>query len=126
MGQTALLLSELSLEVVATRDIDAFVDARQATLLAFDEFLKAYNLEFDFLSNDVWMPKETQYTLYFEGRYLEVYIADVVFVMLSKAKMAKTKNRQIIIEYLNSEEFDPIFFDLADRYDLDLEELFNG
>ena len=64
MGQTALLLSELSLEVVATIDIDAFVDARQATLLAFDEFLKAYNLEFDFLSNDVWMPKRnTIYTL---------------------------------------------------------------
>ena len=69
-GQGGLMMADLEMNLIATRDIDAYAEAKHGTLIKLDKFLKKHGLEFDFLSNEVWMPDETIYKSFYKGSYL--------------------------------------------------------
>jgi hypothetical protein len=119
VGQTALLEASIDLEIAATADVDAFNDAEFSVVAKLNELLLSEGLQYDQLSNEIWMPAETLYTDIFRGTWVTALLAQVEFVMLSKAKMAPTKNRILLRNYVASEP--PVsFFALCRKYKVDL------
>jgi hypothetical protein len=103
VGQTALIEAKIDLALRATVDVDVFANY---------DFL-------DPVGHEAWMPKETQYTIFFEGTWVKAYLAKPEYIILSKAKKAPDKNRNLIIEYLASSP-SKSFFKLAEAYQIDL------
>ena len=67
------------------------------------------------------MPEETEYDLVFDGRWVRGFVAQPDFVLLSKALKAPEKNHPLIVELLATGA-STRFYDLAERYELDLEQ----
>ena len=56
----------------------------------------------------------------FRGKFVRLLLADADAILISKAKMAPAKNRQLLTEYLALGPSDR-FLELAQKYDVDLE-----
>jgi hypothetical protein len=121
IGQTALLEAEISLHIPATMDVDVFANYEDSVRRRFAELLKENGKELDSVRHEAWMPKETEYESFFDGKWLKTYLAKPEYVLLSKAMKAPTKNKALIVEYLASEP-PAIFFKLAEKYKVDLEQ----
>jgi len=67
------------------------------------------------------MPQETEYEIFFVGKWLKAYLARPEYVLLSKAMNAPKKNKALIVEYLASEP-PAKFFELAKKYKVDLDQ----
>ncbi len=127
VGQGALFLADINLKLRATKDLDAFVEAKHAVVIQLGKILKAHGLSFDHLSNEIWMPDETKYVDVFDsGYFLTVKRAGVEYIMISKAKMAPEKNKELIANYIAEGKATEEFFTLAQKYDIDLEGLLDG
>ena len=101
LGQVALLSNNLAnqqLELDNTMDLDAEVKATMLIRQGIKQCLEEEGLYLDPLAKDIWMPKETKYEKVYDGDYVTIYRADAVSVLLSKAIMAKEKNRLLIKE----------------------------
>lgn len=118
VGQTALLEARLDIEISATADVDAFTDAESSVVAKLSELLLREGLEYDQLSNEIWMPAETTYLDFYKGQWVTSLIAKSEFIMLSKAKMAFSKNKILLRDYVASEP-PPSFFVLCQKYGLD-------
>ncbi len=66
------------------------------------------------------MPRETEYTEFYFGKWVKAYLAKIEFVMISKAKKAPEKNKALIIEYIAVGP-SKSFFELAAKYKVDLD-----
>jgi hypothetical protein len=119
VGQTALLEAKLNLAIAATADVDAYNDAAFSVISKFSELLRMEGLEYDPLSNEIWMPPETTYEDLFRGKWVVAQVARPEYVILSKAKMAPVKNRVLLLDYVASEP-DEFFFDLCKKHQVDL------
>lgn len=124
IGQTALIEAEVSLHVPATMDVDVFANYEDPVRRKFAALLKAKGKELDPVGHEAWMPKETKYEVFFTGKWLKAYLAKPEYVLLSKAMKAPKKNRALIVEYLASEP-PAIFFELAKKYNVDLDHFLN-
>ena len=61
VGQAALLEAKVRFNVAATVDVDVLNNAKHEVVAKLSELLMAEGLELDPLSNEIWMPMETQY-----------------------------------------------------------------
>ena len=123
IGQTALLEAELSIEVAATMDVDCYKELSFKVSQKFDELLRQGGRHLDLVGHEAWMPEETEYRCLYESSVVMLFIAEPVYVILSKAKVAIDKNRNLIIDYLASSDLDERIFNLAVKYNVDLENL---
>jgi hypothetical protein len=119
VGQTALLEAKLDLEIAATTDVDAFTDGEAMVVSKFNEFLKQDGLEYDQLSNEIWMPEETTYSQIYKGPWVTALLAEPEFILVSKAKMSPKKNLPLIRAFIASEPR-PSFFELCEKHNVDL------
>ena len=112
IGQTALLEAQIGIELAATMDVDLSNQLHGMVQEKFDEFLAEYGKAIDPVGHEAWMPVETQYDEIYGGLFVKCLIALPEYVLVSKAKMAPEKNKNLIIEYLGLAPT-PLFFDLA-------------
>lgn len=122
VGQTALLESKLKIELLATADVDAYLDAEYEVRRKFDALLQEQGGQYlDPHSAEVWMPAETRYDAIYSGKFVEGLVAQPEYVLLSKALKAPGKNEKLIVDYLASGPTRK-FISLATKYELDLEQ----
>jgi len=121
LGQTALIEAGVELTLIATKDVDVYADFDWGVRKELERLLASRGLVLDPLGEEVWMPRETEYVLAHEGRWITGHIAEPDFVLISKALKASEKNRPLIIELLAKGPSER-FLALAERYELDLEQ----
>ncbi len=125
-GQSALLEAKVGFELEQSKDIDAYTNASNIFLFEFNDFLKKFQLSYDSLSREAWMPPETVYRILYEGDFVTARIADLEYIIVSKIINAPTKNRMILINYLNAGNASVLFKDLVKKYNINLEKVING
>lgn len=121
LGQVALLEARVSLHLVATQDVDAYIKGEYPIQQKLDEILNRHGKHLDTDSSLIWMPKETQYDLIYDGKSVKGWVACADYVLVSKALKAPGKNKALIQEYL-AKGASPVFMELAGKYRLDLEQ----
>ena len=121
LGQAALLEVSAPLTLAATRDVDVYADYEFAVQAEFARLLRAQGKELDPLGHEIWMPRETEYAVIHAGRFVELSVADIAAILVSKGLKAPVKNRLILTEYLAKGASDR-FVRLARKYRLDLEQ----
>lgn len=121
LGQTALLERKLKLPLFATLDVDAYANFDYQVMRAFEALLLKKGRTFDRHSNEIWMPKTTEYETIFSGRIVTGRLAAVEYVLASKAKMAPQKNRALLAAYLQRGPSEK-FLKLAKLHAIDLEQ----
>ena len=121
LGQTALFEAGVKLALAATKDVDVYADYSNAVEQEFARLLAKAGYELDPVGHEVWMPRETQYTRVYDGRFVQLLLADPEAIFLSKALKAPAKNRPLLVEYLASGASDR-FLRLAGKYHLKLEQ----
>jgi hypothetical protein len=105
LGQFGLMshpdkeLAKLSL--VATLDVDAWIEANEFIRNEFRRLLAGEGFEYDDDSEKIWVPKETTYTEIFTSARLSCEVIDPIFSLVSKAIKAKEKNRILIRQALS-------------------------
>jgi len=122
LGQTALIEAKLNLSLTATVDVDAYTNAQNIVKAKLAEFLREDNLELDALSDEIWMPTETKYSEFYKGSFVNVFLADPVYILVSKALKAMQKNKLLILEYIASNP-PKEFFRLCEKYKVDLKKV---
>ncbi len=118
-GQSALIEANIDLKLQMTKDVDAFARAKQNVLELFRQTLLRHGLHFDNLSDEAWMPDETEYDLIFDSLYVSAYVAQPEYVLVSKALKAREKNKVLIAEYLGNNP-SSLFMELSQKYQVDL------
>jgi hypothetical protein len=83
--------------------------------------LKTQGRDLDALGHEIWMPKETKYSVLYAGQWVGLSVADAESVLLSKALKAPDKNRALLVEYLAGGP-SARFLALAKKYRVDLEQ----
>lgn len=121
VGQTALLEAAVPLNLAATQDLDVVGSYELSVEMRFAELARDFGKTIDPHAREIWMPKETRFTVVFEGALVTGRVAEPDFVLLSKALKAPEKNRNLITEYLASGA-SPEFMAMARRYKVDLEQ----
>ena len=121
IGQTALIEAGLKIELAATMDVDFSQQLHGIVREKLSEFLSEYGKQIDPVGHEAWMPDETEYQEIYKGKFVECFIAKPEYVLISKAKMAPSKNKNLIIEYLGTSPT-PLFFELATQYQVNLED----
>ena len=107
VGQAALLEAKLQFSVAATVDVDVLNNAKHEVVAKLGELLVAEGLELDPLSNQIWMPSETEY------------------IMVSKSLKSTAKNKALLRSYIASRPPE-IFFTLCEKYKVDLSLIIEG
>ena len=121
LGQTALLEARVALRLAATRDIDVRADYDDGVRREFERLLAAAGRELDPVAHQIWMPRETRYLEFYEGKFVRLLLAEPAAVLVSKALKAPQKNAPLITEYLALGPT-PRFLALAKKYEVDLEQ----
>jgi hypothetical protein len=121
LGQMALIEAGMPLTLAATNDVDVYADYEFSVEAEFRRMLKAQGKDLDPLGHEIWMPKETEYSALYSGRFVELFAADGDAILLSKALKAPAKNRLILVEYL-ARGASSRFIKLAKKYHLNLEQ----
>lgn len=123
IGQTALMEAKLSFPLAATMDVDCFNQFNSIVRQKFNELLNQEGKTLDEIGHEAWMPEETEFHSLYEGKKVHMEIALPHFVILSKAKKAFEKNKGLIAEYIASKDIHPDFFDLVEKYEINLDKL---
>lgn len=100
LGQTALLLSNLPFPIAGTMDLDACVDGDYLARKILSELLLPEGLYLESDDPLIWMPKDTKFYPFYEGGRVDVFIAEAVAVIASKAKFKREKDKKLIRNYL--------------------------
>lgn len=122
IGQTALIESKLSIHIAATVDVDIYKELEHSVMKKFESLLKENGKELDPVGHEAWMPKETQYEILFKGKWVTAKLAKPEYIMISKAKKAPGKNRELITDYIANDPPEE-FFRLAEKYAIDLNQM---
>lgn len=120
IGQNALIESGIALSLAATNDVDVYADYDYAIQKEFECLLLKHGKILDPVGHEAWMPSETRYRSMYQGDYVHALLAEAVYVLISKAKFAPEKNKNLIVEYLAGDPCDE-FFELATKYAVNLE-----
>ncbi|GEM_PF-5726199 len=99
VGQMALIVSDLPIPVAGTTDLDAIglLEYPAATLLRALLLDIGLTLETD--QHLIWMPSHTKYHPWYRGPLVRVDIADPLFVIASKCKFQRAKDRALLAQY---------------------------
>ena len=98
VDQNALLEAKLKLRIAATADVDTIDNASHSIRAMLNELLKLEGLELDPLGKEIWMPEETRYADIYLGKWIRAIRALPVFILVSKAKYAFRKNKDLILQ----------------------------
>ena len=120
IGQAALLEARLKLRLAATMDVDLYKQLHGVIRQKLEELLAVHGKKIDPVGHEAWMPKETQFDAIYKGRFVTGFVAKPEYILISKAKMAPEKNKNLIVEYLGTEPT-PLFLELAKKHGIDLE-----
>lgn len=120
LGQFALIEAKIS--QIATRDVDAKITADHWVKTEFSRLLRTQGLIWDAHSNEIKMPKETEYDELFKSENITAFVAQPEYVLISKAMYSPEKNRGVFEEYLAAGASEK-FLKLAKLYKIDLEDL---
>ncbi|NNE18844.1 MAG: hypothetical protein HKN10_10245 [Myxococcales bacterium] len=121
LGQAALWVANVDLTLTVTQDLDAYADCDCAVQKELERLLAKDGSVLDPHGHEVWMPRETRYAQLYQGTYVDARVADPDAVLISKACKAPEKNMGLITEYL-AKGASERFFELAEKYALDLEQ----
>ncbi len=121
IGQTALIEAGLKIQLAATMDVDLSQQLNGIVRKRLAQLLAGYGKQIDPVGHEAWMPDETEYQEVYTGEFVECFIAKPEYILISKAKMAPSKNKNLIIEYLGTSPTS-LFFELATRYGVTLED----
>lgn len=103
LGQMSLVLNPdvaKRIQLFATQDVDAVISGDWIVTRLFKAALEANNLQFDFHSQDIWLPPDAKYIPIFSGQIIDCEILDPVSAFTSKAIKAPDKNHLLIGEAL--------------------------
>ena len=99
LGQFSLLANpkiSAQLNIPATMDVDAKIEADYAIKKTFIEILKEEGLEYDEDSGLIWIPPGSKFDTLHESPILLVTAISPLYGILSKAIKAKEKNRILV------------------------------
>jgi len=125
VGQTALLEANLEFAIAATVDVDILNNAKYEVLAKLNELLIAEGLELDPLSNEIWMPEETNYIDLYQGEWIHALLAEPQYIMVSKALKSPSKNKVLLRQYIAHGPHQ-VFFDLCEKYKINLQSIVRG
>lgn len=120
LGQSALLEVALPVPLAATRDVDVRADYEDAVRRQFAALLATRGYELEPLAHEIWMPRETRYATTFQGKLVQLMLAEPEAILVSKALKAPDKNHALLTEYLALGPT-PRFWELAKKYSVNLE-----
>jgi len=124
LGQTALIESKIKLSLFSTMDVDMYSDCNYLVKKELERLLSKHKKFLDGFSNEIWMPKETEYELFYEGKSLKAYLAKAEYVLISKALKAPEKNKNVILEYVSMGPSE-LFLKLAKKYKIDFKDFYD-
>jgi hypothetical protein len=103
LGQMSLIMDPAgrSLNLAATRDLDALILGDSLATEALRGILKSNGMIYDELSMEVWLPDLAYFMPYHSTPNLVVSYLDPLSALTSKAVKAKEKNRFLIREALS-------------------------
>ena len=99
LGQMSLLLNDdvsSQIRLFATQDVDAHIEGDSFVAESFRRLLGERNLEFDFLSTEIWIPADASYIRIYDSQRLSCEILDPISALVSKAIKAPEKNWNLI------------------------------
>jgi hypothetical protein len=117
LGQFCLLANPKGsslLEIPATIDVDAKIEADYTIKRAFKLILKHEGLDYDEDSHLIWIPPESTFDKLHDSPLLEVSALSPIYAILSKAIKAKEKNRILVGEAMGV--FGKKLIDLIKKY----------
>jgi len=103
LGQFALFADPRVREAIdlhATRDVDAWIEGGRNARTVVRDALRGLDLEYDYLSREIWMPSDAKANLIYESPELALKAFDPVSVIVSKAIKAPKRNRYIVRQAL--------------------------
>ncbi len=124
LGQASLLLDESinkKLNIIATNDLDALLEGDSTIKFHFKEILRSHGYDYDELSKEIWIPTEAKFWKYYSSKKITVHVIDSFSTLVSKAKFAPEKNKQLLIQAIAefSVELEKLFL----KYKISLEEI---
>jgi hypothetical protein len=125
VGQAALLEANLEFGIATTVDVDILNNAKHEVAAKLNELLLAEGLELDPLSNQIWMPEKTIYTTLYKGEWTHALLAQTEYIMVSKAIKSPEKNKVLLRTYI-AHRPPKLFFDLCEKYKINLKSLIEG
>lgn len=99
LGQFSLIANpkiSALLNIPATIDVDAKIEADWAIKVAFKKILKSEGLEYDEDSELIWIPPKSTFELLHDSPLVECKSIGPIYGLLSKAIKAKEKNRILV------------------------------
>lgn len=99
VGQLALILAELPFPVAGTTDVDVLGLEVHWISTQLQALLLELGLILEPDHHLIWMPPETHYDAWFQGEYLHVALARPIYIIASKCKFQRTKDRFLIRDY---------------------------
>jgi hypothetical protein len=104
LGQFSLLAFEdknlAQINIRRTDDIDAQITGDANVGWLFRQSVKEYGLEFDDLSNEIWLPDDATFIPLKESPLFRISAVDPISAFISKAVKAPEKNKILIREAL--------------------------
>lgn len=100
VGQTALILAQLPFSVTATMDLDIISSLNYSVSKKLSGLLIEKGLRLETDGHLIWMPQATEYILLAEYPYVEVSLAGQEFVLASKLRFNRPKDKNLIKTYL--------------------------
>ena len=104
LGQFSLMTHpnvSAQLTLLATADVDAFIDSDWWIKNEFKKLLNKEGLEYDELSNEIWIPPQSTFTKIYDSKNIYCDVIDPLYALVSKAIKAKEKNKILISDALN-------------------------
>lgn len=99
VGQIALLIADLPFPVTSTMDIDILHNLPHFALKKLGELFLDCGLVLESDHHLIWMPEKTIYRSLFDGHYIHTSVADPLFVIASKCKFQRTRDKALIKSY---------------------------
>lgn len=103
LGQFSLLAdpeASAKLPLVATRDFDALVEGDWSARTLLKIALAEFNLEYDDLSKEIWLPDNPQFIELYNSNTLQISYLSALDTLTSKGVKAPEKNKNLIAKSL--------------------------
>lgn len=102
VGQLALILSALSIPIASTTDLDTIGAQDYTVSKILQDLLLDIGLALETDQHLIWMPPETTYRQFYPGKTVHVTVADPLYVIASKCKFRRLKDRILLRQYFTA------------------------
>ena len=102
VGQMALLIADLPFPIAATMDIDILHNLPHFASKRLGELFLDSGLVLESDQHLIWMPEQTVYHPFFDGSYIHASVGDPLYVIASKCKFKRIKDKTLIHSYFQN------------------------